>query len=311
MNSLSNKNLPYTVTTTFCDGLLLLPRGIGLLLWIEMLQLWPDLPLLYGPESIYDTVLLPYWHSGSGWNWEDIFRSAHPLWIHLTATGYSLCCLCLIFGRWIPYSSFILLVIQHGLFMADLRWAYGADYLAQTGLLFSLCFSYIAQTDAHLKWQRKGVCAWQAQLVMVYFFGGLGKALGSTWWDGEAIWKAVQQPFPGNLIDIPLSWGNWPIYWMLMGIGVVLLELGYVLAWMGTTYRRVICIATITMHLGIALTIGLYHFSALMIWYNLCAWYYPYRRQTSIHNDNPSLGHADADAAGTVRPASIQYKERR
>ena len=172
-------------------------------------------------------------------------------------------------------------------------------------------FSYTAQSESQLTWQRKGVYAWQAQLVLVYFFGGLGKAMGPTWWNGEAIWKAVQQPFPGNLIDIPLSWGNWTICWGMMGIGIVLLELGYVLAWIGTMYRRIIYIAAIAMHLSIALTIGLYHFSALMIWYNLCAWYYPYRRQTSIPIHNSSLGYADTDAAGTVRPASIQYKERR
>ncbi|SKC10722.1 hypothetical protein SAMN05660841_04279 [Sphingobacterium nematocida] len=311
MNSQTNRNAPYAIANTFCDGLLLLPRGIGLLLWIEMLQLWPDLTLLYGPASVYDAELLPFWHSISGWSWEEIFRKAHPIWIHLTATAYSLCCLFLVFGKWIRYSSILLLLIQHGLFMVDLRWTYGADYLAQTGLLFSIFFSYTAQSESQLTWQRKGVYAWQAQLVLVYFFGGLGKAMGPTWWNGEAIWKAVQQPFPGNLIDIPLSWGNWTICWGMMGIGIVLLELGYVLAWIGTMYRRIIYIAAIAMHLSIALTIGLYHFSALMIWYNLCAWYYPYRRQTSIPIHNSSLGYADTDAAGTVRPASIQYKERR
>jgi hypothetical protein len=29
------------------------------------------------------------------------------------------------------------------------------------------------------------------------------------------------------------------------------------------------------MHIGIALTMGLIHFSSLMIWYNLCAWDHP------------------------------------
>lgn len=311
MNSLSNKKHPHTVASTFCDGLRLLPRGIGLLLGIEMLQLWPDLHLLYGAESIYDTVLLSFWHTGSNWSWEDIFRSAHPVWLHLTATIYNLCCLFLIFGRGIPYSSLLLLVIHHGLFMADLRWAYGADYLAQTGLLFSLLFGYSPRTDSQQIWHRKGVYVWQAQLILVYFFAGLGKAMGATWWNGEAIWKAVQQPFPGNLIDIPLNWGNWPIYWIVMGIGIVLLEISYVMAWISTTYRRIIYIAAIAMHVGIALTIGLYHFSALMIWYNLCAWYYPYRTQTSYSIHNSSLGHVVPDVASTVKTASIQYKERR
>lgn len=311
MNNLFNRKLLDTSLPTFGQGLLLMPRGIGLLLGLEILQLWPDLTLLYGPDSVYDTALLPYWHSGSGWSWEEIFRNAHPLWIYLTATLYSLCCICLVFGKFTRYSSCILLLVQHGLFMADLRWAYGADYLAQTGLLFSIFFSYAPQSENQLIWQRKGVYAWQAQLILVYFFGGLGKSVGATWWNGEAIWKAVQQPFPSNLIDIPLNWGSWSFCWIIMGIGIVLLELGYALAWLGTRYRRVICTATIAMHLGIALTIGLYHFSALMIWYNLCAWYYPYRKQTSIHNDNQPLGHAHIDAAGTVTTASIQYKERR
>lgn len=311
MNNQHNRNAPYAAARTFGDGLQLLPRGIGILLWIEMLQLWPDLSLLYGPHSIYDTELLRYWHSGSGWNWEELFRSAHPLWIHVTATLYSISCLCLFFGRWIPYSSLLLLLIHHGLFMADLRWAYGADYLAQTGLLFSLLFGHRPQTDSLHKWQQKGLYFWQAQLVLVYFFGGLGKALGPTWWNGEAIWKAVQQPFPGNLLDIPLHWGSWPMCWVIIGISVVLLELGYALAWLGTTYRRIIFITTIAMHVGIALTIGLYHFSALMIWYNLCAWYYSYRTQTSYPIHNAPLGHAAPDAASTVKTAPVQYKERR
>jgi len=72
-----------------------------------------------------------------------------------------------------------------------------------------------------------------------------------------------------------------PWLWAALGWVVVVLELSYaVLVWWRPA-RPWILRATVAMHVGIALCLGLYAFSALMILLNLTAFYFPYARSLS------------------------------
>lgn len=267
---------------------------MGLILGWEMIQLWPDLPILYGNDGIIDNRLLQLHQSDTGWN---IYMAADYLrWI---ALAYLFCCAAMTLQYRSRLFSFLLLILHHGLWINDPNWSYGVDYLAQTGLLICCLSSKSPYTLKLLRWQ----------LTVVYLFGGLGKAIGASWYDGEALWRAVQQPFPGALFPIPTKWGGYKEIWIVSGWFVILLEMCYPLIWRAGWYRRALLVGIIGLHGGIALTMGLYHFASLMIWYNLCAWYFPYKN-TIISNYSPLEGEARY-LASTIpsAPPSIQGKE--
>lgn len=267
---------------------------MGLILGWEMIQLWSDLPILYGQDGIIDNRLLQLHQSDTGWN---IYMAADYLrWI---ALAYLLCCAAMTLRYHGRLASILLLILHHGLWINDPNWSYGVDYLAQTGLLICCLSPKSPHTLKLLRWQ----------LTVVYLFGGLGKAIGASWYDGEALWRAVQQPFPGALFPIPTKWGSYKEIWIVSGWFVILLELCYPLIWRAGWYRLTVLVGIIGLHVSIALTMGLYHFASLMIWYNLCSWYFP-DKNTIISNYSPLEGEARY-LASTIPslPPSIQGKE--
>lgn len=109
----------------------------------------------------------------------------------------------------------------------------------------------------------------QLHLCMVYLTGGLMKGTGAQWWDGDAIWRSLMLP-EYNQYDF--CWlADHPWFAELSGWMVIVVETGYsVFIWPRRT-RRLWIIATVTMHLGIAVFMGLGVFGAIMIAFTLGA----------------------------------------
>ena len=157
--------------------------------------------------------------------------------------------------------------------------AYGADNLMTTGLFYLMLSPLpdrysldhrLVKTrpkDPQLLgfWRR----VLQLHLCFVYFFGGLAKCLGSGWWDGTNLWRALTRP-PFTIVppDILIR-----LKYLLpiLGISICLIELGYVVfIWMKKTrFFWLVCI--LAMHVAIGLTMGLYLFALVMIVLNLAA----------------------------------------
>lgn len=264
------------------NGLLMMLRGLGVLLSLEMWRLWPDLSMLYGQGIFLDQHSLC-------WQQRPYALSMHTLiallpenllgnieWAHLFGLLYIICGVAVFLDKYVVPAVLGLFILHYLFFIANYTWSYGADYLAQTGLFFGAIFCcFKGYWLPGNKWAVLGTTIFRLQLTVVYFFAGLGKAFGLTWWNGEAMWKAVQQPLSPALLTIPQSSAQFTSIWAGLGIVTLLLELGYPLLWMPGRMRIYISTGIILMHLGIALTMGLVHFSCLMIWYNLCAWDHP------------------------------------
>lgn len=260
----------------------LMLRGLGLLLAIDMWRLCPDLSMLFGQGAFLDQ------HSIS-WQQRPDTLSIHTLfanlpeytlasleWIHFFGLLYIICGLALFFDHYRRAAMLGLIILHYLFFIANYTWSYGADYLAQTGLFFSAIFCcFRSRRLPYETWAALGATIFRLQLTFVYFVAGLGKAFGLSWWNGEAIWKAVQQPLSPSLFSIPQSAQQFTNIWAGLGIATLLLELGSPLLWINRRVRIYISTGIILMHIGIALTMGLIHFSCLMIWYNLCAWNHP------------------------------------
>jgi hypothetical protein len=82
------------------------------------------------------------------------------------------------------------------------------------------------------------------------------------WWNGQAIWDACT--LPSNNFDFTwLAWVPWVA--VLLGWSTLLIEIGYpILVWPRLT-RKAWALATIGLHVGIGVVLGLWTFSAMMI----------------------------------------------
>ncbi|WP_437605108.1 HTTM domain-containing protein [Sorangium sp. So ce834] len=102
----------------------------------------------------------------------------------------------------------------------------------------------------------------QLHLCISYLASGLWKASGEQWWNGEAIWRSVMLP---AYRQVDFSWladHTWiPV---IAGWLVVLVEVGYAFLIWPRRSRRIWVAATMALHVGIAVFMGLVVFGALM-----------------------------------------------
>ncbi len=109
----------------------------------------------------------------------------------------------------------------------------------------------------------------QLHLCVVYFFSGLTKCLGSGWWDGSNVWRALIRP-PFNVID-PEILVRWKYLFPVAGIFIFVLEFGYPVFIWNTRTRKIWLLSVCAMHVVIAVAMGMYLFSLVMIVLNLAA----------------------------------------
>jgi len=109
----------------------------------------------------------------------------------------------------------------------------------------------------------------QLHLCVIYFFSGLTKCLGSGWWNGSSVWRALIRP-PFNIID-PEILVRWNYVFPVAGIFVCLLEITYPFFIWNSQTRKIWLVCICVMHVGIGVTMGMYLFALIMIVLNVAA----------------------------------------
>lgn len=103
----------------------------------------------------------------------------------------------------------------------------------------------------------------QLHVCVIYMFGGLWKARGTTWWDGTAMWFSA-----ANLEyqSVDLTWiGNYPLLFSALTHLTIFWEVYYcALVWPRLTRPLVLAMA-VAVHGGIALHLGMITFGTIMI----------------------------------------------
>jgi CubicO group peptidase (beta-lactamase class C family) len=202
--------------------------------------------------------------------------------ITLLLSAYAGSLLSLVLGFHARFSAFLAWGLHLSVVTSAFASSYGVDQLANTFLFYLFLFpSGRAWTFATRPAKsRRGetipagcLRVMQVHLCVIYLAAGLDKAMGSQWWNGEAIWQAVSQPVFGTF---DLSWlasHSWiPT---LAGWGTLVVEIGYgFLIWPRRT-RRMWFLATLGLHLGIGLFMGLVFFSSVMILLTSCLFLIP------------------------------------
>src|SRR5690606_21375629 len=193
---------------------------------------------------------------------------------HLTV--YLLLCVALAAGFYSRWAAVGLCIVHHGIFIAHPAFSYGFDYLAASAIFYCIWFP-VGQRRS--PWATPCLRVLQFHLCLIYFFGGFEKLIGPSWRNGEALWKALHLPdMVGALRPDMAFLAPFPFIFTALGWTVIVLELGYAaMVWLRPT-RGPWVWSMIAMHTGIALMMGLYHFSALMVLLNLVAFYFPYHQ---------------------------------
>jgi hypothetical protein len=157
--------------------------------------------------------------------------------------------------------------------------AYGMDNFVTIGLFYLMLSPLPDQLS--LDWQLRNLRPknpqllgfWrrvlQLHLCIIYFFSGLTKCLGSGWWNGSTMWRVLIRP-PFNVID-PEILVRWKDLFPVAGILVCLLEFGYPFFVWNTRTRKVWLFGICVMHVAIAVAMGMYLFSLVMIVLNVAA----------------------------------------
>jgi hypothetical protein len=197
--------------------------------------------------------------------------------IILLLSGYAGSLLSLALGFHARLSAILAWGLHLGLVTSSFASFYGVDQISNTFLFYLLLFpsgrawTFEARREETIPVGCLRVM--QVHLCVIYFSAGLEKALGRQWWSGEAIWQAVTQPV---FSTFELSWlAKHSFLPMLAGWGTLAVEIGYgFFIWPRRT-RKMWCIATIGLHLGLGLFMGLVFFSSVMILLTSCLFLIP------------------------------------
>jgi CubicO group peptidase (beta-lactamase class C family) len=257
--------------------------GLPLLLLFHLIWISDDLLSLHGSRGIVPWELANL--LGDPWvpGLPTLAKAFLPVGIseHVAITlllsGYAGSLLALALGFYTRLSAFLAWGLHLSLMTSGSASYYGVDQLANTFLFYLFLFpsargwTFAARPASSLREQTIPVgClrVLQIHLCVIYLAAGLDKAMGSQWWNGEAIWQTVSQPI---FSTFDLSWlAKYSWVPMLAGWGTLVVEIGYAfLIWPRGT-RRAWCIATIAFHLGTGLFMGLVFFSCVMILLTSC-----------------------------------------
>ncbi|QDT02775.1 hypothetical protein K227x_11530 [Rubripirellula lacrimiformis] len=269
----------------------------GLMLLYGHLVLATDLMSFVGDDAWVNNQTAREFHDGafgySDWGRSYLWYLSNPLvlWLHqVFAIVVTACFAAGLFTRLTgPLAWFVQLMFLHrltgALFGLDQIVTYAAMYLMLTpcGSWLSVDawirrrFADRITTSPRLAWMFPAATAsiavnvatrlLQLHLCVIYLFGGLAKARGTTWWDGTAMWYAA-----GNYEyqSLDLTWiANFPRLAAALSHLTVFWELSYVaLVWPRITRPIVLGIA-FAVHGGIAIFLGMITFGSMMIAANL------------------------------------------
>lgn len=274
--------------------------SIGLIILLQFLAVIEDFETLFSSSSIIPqdimNVFTPDWLITFP-KIVSFFQSlgiAESTTITITKVSFISLSAFIIIGFYSRVSAIILLFLQIALLKGSSFFAYGADFFTSMSLFYLILFPsdqnfslrnlifskktrYISITQVKR--------LFQLHICIAYFFSGLDKGLGFNWWNGESIWKAIHLPYSNRDLNIDFSWlAEHSYFLIIIGWSTILIEMCYpFFIWQKTTQKTWLFL-TISMHLGIALVLNLYYFSAIMIIWNITNFYFEQPIKKTSHS---------------------------
>ncbi|WP_053002469.1 HTTM domain-containing protein [Kordia jejudonensis] len=266
---------------------------------VNVLVILPDLFYIFGEQRLLQEAVnerYVFWYQPVlGW-FSDIFSyigftENMTFLFFLFVYGISLFCL------WRNYKRPLFAVIAwfiHFMFVnSTYLFSYGADYFVSFMLFINIliCAGYLFNKEARKPLYSYVIRFLQLHLCLVYFFAGIGKALGTDWLDGNAIWMVINTYTSSSVVESSIGLAAYPIIFKLLAWGTVALELCHpVLIYMKKT-RKVTLVLVIMLHAGIGIFMQFYTFAVVMILLNLIAFghYFNWKSVLSKEEETTNL----------------------
>lgn len=262
----------------------------GLIILLQFMATMPDFEKLFSSNSIIPqdimNVFTPDWLITIP-KVVSFFQSfGIPESTTLAGVKISFITLCVfvIVGFYSRISAFLLLILQIALLKGSSFFAYGADFFTSMSLFYLILFpsdhSFSLRNllfgntpeDINITPVKR---LFQLHISIAYFFSGLDKILGFNWWNGESIWKAIHLPYSNRDLNIDFTFLAEHSYLLiLIGWSTIIIEMFYPFFIWNRKTRKMGLWLTISMHIGIALVLNLYYFSAIMIIWNITNFYF-------------------------------------
>jgi hypothetical protein len=103
----------------------------------------------------------------------------------------------------------------------------------------------------------------QVHMCVIYFFAGISKLQGPSWWNGEAMWLAFANQEYQSTDMTWLAWHPWVLN--LITYTTVLWEIFFcALVWKPLA-RPLVLAAAVVLHVGIGLCLGMWTFGLIML----------------------------------------------
>jgi hypothetical protein len=262
-----------------CRPLAIFRIGVAAVLLLQALALMGALLALYGENGLVGWSVSAAMGQPSAPRLSWLAAALAPLSISATACvqgaflTYVAALAALLIG-WQTRVAAVLACLLHLMLVSTAQASiYGVDMFAQIALFYCVCMPVgqalsadawsRGQTDRPSFAARLGLRVLQIHLCIVYLTSGIDKAEGIQWWNGEAIWRGLMRP---DLNQFDVTWlAGMPWVAMVLCWGTLVVELGYpVFVWSKRT-RVLWVLATIGLHVGIGVAMGLWFFSGIMI----------------------------------------------
>jgi hypothetical protein len=203
------------------------------------------------------------------------FRFGYFIFLTLLAVGFCT-----------RFSAVLSLLTQIVLLKSIHYFQYGADFFTTillfycvifpVGKVFSLDNRILKRKIVEIN-HHKFLRLFQIHICIVYFVSGIDKLLGFNWRNGEALWKSITDHNMTGLFH--LDFLKHTSFFLIAGWATIIIELLYPLFINIKKIRFFWLLLVIGLHLSIAVFIGLFFFSTIMILFNLTAYYIPYLKE--------------------------------
>ncbi len=181
----------------------------------------------------------------------------------------------LILGIFTRFTAIIATILQLVIFKSMAVYNFGYDHFLTMSLFYCIIFpvgkvnsidNYIFKKNNVIKLNFNYQKIIQYHLTLVYVFSGLAKIVSKSWWDGEAMWRAVSTVYD-SYFKIPA------IILAIVGIITILTETFYPLLIKFKKTRKFTIFSMISMHACIAIMLELPFFAGIMIIWNITSYY--------------------------------------
>jgi len=271
--------------------------GLSLLLLTQLIQIKSDIFSFIGKYGLIRQDIVSIRVSHFVLSSADIvnYICSHVHWTELQALnflgGIYICSLIsLSMGLFTRFSAFLAWILHLSFVSSAHFFTYGVDYFLTMLLFYTVIFPVgKAYSIDNLIFKRKEINATpyvrvlQIHMCIVYFISGIAKAIGTNWWNGMSIWKSINRPIITNFDIHYLANFDW--VYTLAGIFTIVVEVLYCVFMNFDKTRKIWLLLTCALHLSIAFILVLPNFAAVMILFNVAAYYYPKRKSTRAEFD--------------------------